>query len=207
MLGSLAVFLLAAPLFAATPLEADFAEGYWDRDFAAYGGRMATTYGMMLAVDDPAKARAAVEAALKAAGGKLTAFSDQTSAAAGVDYGHGTRLRPAYTLGYQFEEGKAGPVARKLLGAGRLISYNVQTPHQLVPRKEVEERVAWIEKEKARSAEALKSMPVSRSLLESRLKRLKGALEALKASEGIESVSVQLVREDPDAVKPPPAKP
>lgn len=143
----LVVLFLSATAHAASPLEADFADGYWDRDIAAYGGRMASVYSMVLAVDDPVKVRAAVETA------------------------------------------------------------SVQTPYQVVTRKDVMERIEWIENEKARSAEALKSMPVSRAMIESKLKRLKATLDALKASEGIETVSVQIVREDSDAAKPPPAKP
>lgn len=207
MFSSIIFFLLSSALFAASPLETDFPDGYWDRELAAHGGRMATVYSLVLAVDDPVKARAGVEAALKAAGGKLTSFSDQTAAVAGVDYSQGVRMRPAYTLGYQFEKEKGGVVARKLVGAGRLVTYNMQSPYQVVPKKDIEERVDWIEKEKARSSEALKSMPVSRAMLESRLKRLKAALETLKATEGFETVSVQLVREDPDAGKQPSVKP
>jgi hypothetical protein len=202
MIQALAVLLAAVPALAATtPLEADFPEGYWDREVAIYGGgRSATTYSLAVAVSDPASARAEIEAALKVPGAKLTAFSDQTAAMyqSGNEYGM-MRVRPAYNLGYQLPEAKAAAVAHKLIATGRLISYNVQTPFANPQKKEIDDRIEWIEKEMKRSAEPLKTMPVSRAMLESKLKRLKTMLENVKATAGVATISVQIMREDPES--------
>ncbi len=203
---------LAMAVRAATVSEADFAPGYWDQDFGGYG-RQSTIYAMSFAAADPTKARAAVEALLGGAGGKLTGFSDQSAALARYggmreEYVAAMRQQPIYTLAYQFPEGKAAAVAKKALGLGRLITYNVQSPYQAVQVKELDERVAWLEKEKTASAAALKSMPVSRALLESKLKKLRAAQDAVKATSGWESVSVSILREDPSpGPKPAPAQP
>lgn len=213
MIQALAVLLAAVPALAATtPLEADFPEGYWDREVAVYGGgRAATSYSASIAVADPAKARAEIESALAVPGAKLTAFNDMTATmyAMGGDMGGGMmRMRPAYSLGYQLPEAKAAAVARKLTGMGRLISYNVQTPFANPQRKEIEDRIEWIEKEMKRSAEALKTMPVSRAMLESKLKRLKANLDGVKATAGQAMITVQIMREDPEGgPKPAPASP
>lgn len=206
---SLLIVFLTLPAFSANVGQADFAAGYWDQEYAGYGARALTAYTLSVAVDDPAKARTAVEAALGGAGGKLTNFSDQSQAYAGMEHAAmAMRARPVYTLTYQFTTGKAATVARKLISTGRLLSYNVQAPYQASQRKDIEERIAWIEKEKAGSAEALAKMPVSRAMLEGKLKRLKAALEAAKGSEGLESVSVSIMREDPGGgPKPPAAQP
>lgn len=202
MIQVLAVLLSAAPVFAGTtPLEADFAEGYWDRDVAIFGGgRAATTYNASIAVTDPIKARAEIEDALKVPGAKLTAFNDMTAMmyAAGGEMGAMTRMRAAYSLGYQLPEAKAAAVARKLIGMGRLITYSVQTPFANPQRKEIDDRIEWIEKEMRRSGEALKTMPVSRAMLESKLKRLKANLDAAKATAGMAMITVQIMREDPE---------
>lgn len=192
-------FALALAASAATSVsEADFATGYWDQEYAGQGARTMTVYALSVVVEDPVKARAMVEALLSGAGGKMTNFSDQSQAYAGAEYAAmGVRARPVYALTYQFTGGKAAPVARKLISTGRLLNYNVQAPYQAVQRKDIEERITWIEKEKSASAEALKSMPVSRAMLEGKLRRLKAALEAVKSSEGLESVTVSIVREDP----------
>lgn len=211
MRTALALFLVL-PSFAATVGEADFPAGYWEQDFGGYG-RQSTVYSLSLAATDPAKTRAAVEALLEGAGGKLTAFSDQSANMArygmrGDEYSAAMRQQPVYTLTYQFSEGKAAAVAKRALALGRLISYNVQTPFQVTQIKELDERVSWIEKEKLASAAALRSMPVSRALLESKLKKLKTVQDAVKASSGLESVSVGILREDPSpGPKPAPAQP
>lgn len=198
MLPPLFLSLALAASAAPSVSEADFASGYWDQEYAGHGVRTMTVYALSIVVEDPAKARAAVEALLSGAGGKLTSFSDQSLAYANADYAAmGMRARPVYALSYQFTGGKAAPVARKLISTGRLLNYNVQAPYQAAQRKDIEERIAWIEKERSGSAEALKSMPVSRAMLEAKLKRLKAALEAAKGSEGLESVTVSIVREDP----------
>jgi hypothetical protein len=190
------------PVFAATtPLEADFPEGYWDREVAIYGGgRAATTYNASLAVADPAKARAEIEGALAVPGAKLTSFSDMTAAMYGMggEMGGAVRMRPAYSLGYQLPEAKAAIIARRLIGMGRLISYNVQTPFANPQRKEIDDRIEWIETELKRSAEALKTMPVSRAMLESKLKRLRANLEAARSTAGMAMITVQVLREDPE---------
>ena len=211
MILTLAALLTAVPaLAAATPLEADFPEGYWDREVAIYGARSATAYGVTLAVVDPTKARAQVEAALKVPGAKLINFSDQTAAMfqAGGELSGIMRMRPAYNLSYQLPEGKAAAVAHKLIGMGRLISYNVQTPFANPQKKEIEDRIEWIVKEMKRSAEALKTMPVSRAMLESKLKRLRASLDATKATAGTATIGVQITREDPESgAKPAAAEP
>ncbi len=202
MIQSLAVLLFSVSAFAATtPLEADFPEGYWDREVGIYaGGRAATSYNASIAVADPAKARAEIESALAVPGAKLTVFNDMTAAVYGMagEMGGMARMRPAYSLGYQLPEAKAAAVARKLTGMGRLISYNVQTPFANPQKKEIEDRVEWIEKEMKRSAEALKTMPVSRAMLESRLKRLKANLDSAKSTAGMAMITVQIMREDPE---------
>ncbi len=211
MIQALAALLVAVPVLAATtPLEADFPEGYWDREVMIYGGRSATTYSVNLAVADPAKARLDVEAIFKASGAKLTSFSDQTASmyqmggeALGI-----ARMRPAYNMSYQLPEAKSSPIARKLIGMGRLINYNVQAPFANPQKKEIDDRIEWIEKELKRSAEPLKMMPVSRAMLESKLKRLRANLESMKATVGIATISVQIAREDPEAgAKPAAASP
>ena len=200
--------LLAVPAFSASVGEADFAAGYWDQEYAGYGARAMTVYALSVAVDNPAKARAAVEAALSAAGGKLMSFSDQSQMYAGVDYAAaGMRARPIFSIGYQFTGEKAGPVARRLISMGRLLTYSVQAPYQASQIKDIEERIAWIEKEKLHFAEALRTMPVSRAMLESKLKRLKAALDSAKGSDGLETVTVSIVKEDASGPKPPAAKP
>ncbi len=209
-ISALAVLLAAAPAFAATtPLEADFPDGYWDREVGMYGGRSGTTYSVNFAVDDPAAVRKEVEAALKLPGVKLTSFSDLTAQlGGGGEYGGMARMRPAYTLGYQMPEGKAAVVAKKLTGMGRLLNYSVQTPFAGPQKKELDDRIEWIEKELARSAGALKTMPVSRALLESKLKRMRASLDATKATAGLAMISVQIMREDPDSgAKPAAAQP
>ena len=56
MILSLAALLAALPVLGATsPLEADFPDGYWDREVAMYGGQSATMYNLNIAVEDPAK--------------------------------------------------------------------------------------------------------------------------------------------------------
>jgi hypothetical protein len=198
----MAVMLAAVSAMAATtPLEADFPEGYWDREVAVYSGRSATAYSVGLAVEDPAKARAQVESALKVPGAKLMNFSDQTSVVyqAGNEYSTMMRMRPAYTLSYQLPEGKSAAVAHKLIGMGRLISYNVQTPFANPQMKEISDRIDWIDKEMKRSAGELKTMPVSRAMLQSKLKHLQGTIDAIKATAGVASITVQIMREDPDA--------
>lgn len=212
MIRVLAVLLSAAPVFAATtPLEADFPEGYWDREVAIYGGgRAATTYNASIAVADPVGARAEIEGALKVPGAKLTAFNDMTATmhGAGGEMGGMMRMRPAYSLGYQLPEAKAAVVARRLIGMGRLISYSVQTPFANPQRKEIDDRIEWIEKEMRRSGEALKTMPVARAMLESKLKRLNANLDAAKATAGVAMITVQILREDPEAgAKPASAAP
>lgn len=209
---NLTAVLVSAAFAAASPAEADFPPGYWDQEFASHGGRQMTAYMISVAVEDPAKARVAVEAALAAAGGKLTSFSDQSAAYAayaGMEQSHAAlRGRPQFTIGYQFSNGKAASVAKKLLGTGRLVSYSVQTPYQLPQRKEIEERIDWIEKEKARSESALKAMPVSRAMLDAKLKRLKSAIDAAKASDGLEAVTVSIAKEAPAGeAKPPSVQP
>ncbi|UPT73672.1 MAG: hypothetical protein M0D55_17740 [Elusimicrobiota bacterium] len=198
----MAILLTAVPVFAATtPLEADFPDGYWDREVGIFGGRSATTYNISLAVEDPAKTRAVIESVLRAAEGKLTSFSDQTAVnqMSGADYGGMARMRPAYNLGYLLPEVKSGPAARKLLGLGRLISYNAQSPFKNPQMKELDERIDWIEKEMKSSAGALKSMPVSRALLDAKLKRLKAIRDGARATLGFASVTVQIMREDPES--------
>lgn len=209
----LAVLLSALPAMAATtPLEADFPDGYWDREVAIYGGgRSATAYNVSVAVADPAKARAEIEETLKVPGAKLMSFSDQTAALQhmGGDMGMSAmRMRPAYSFGYQLPEAKAAAVARRLIGQGRLISYNVHTPFAHPQLKEITDRIEWIEKETARSAGALKTMPVSRAMLESKLKRLRASLDAASATSGKAMITVQIMREDPEpGPKPAPAAP
>lgn len=201
MIQAIAVMLAAVSYAATTPLEADFPDGYWDRDVAIYaGGRAATTYSVSIAVDDPAKVRDRIEAALKFPGAKLTSFVDQTANAlpGGAEYGGMQRMRPAYSLGYQLPAENSAAVARKLSGMGRLINYNVQTPFASPQKKEIDDRIEWIEKEQKRSAEALKTMPVSRAMLESKLKKLHATLDALNAASGQAMISVQILREDAD---------
>jgi hypothetical protein len=200
MLRITALMLAAVSAVAATPLEADFPDGYWDKEVGMYGGRASTMYNVSFAAADPAKARAEVEKLF--AGAKLLNFSDQTAAFAGNEYGMGAAsrmMRPAYSLSYQLSEAKAGPAAKRLLTEGRLLNYSVNTPFGAPQNKEIDERIAWIEKEKKQNAEALKTMPVSRSLLESKLKRLKAVVDMAKASAGTATVMVQISREDPEA--------
>ena len=212
MIQALAALLVAVPVLAATtPLEADFPDGYWDREVMVYGGgHSATTYTVNLAVADPAKARVDIEAALKVPGAKLMSFVDQTSAMyqGGGEMGAVMRLRPVYSLSYQLPEAKSPLIARKLIGMGRLINYNVQTPFANPQKKEIDDRIEWIEKEMKRSSEALKTMPVSRAMLESKLKRLRANLETAKATAGIATISVQIAREDSElGAKPAAAAP
>lgn len=205
----LVALLLSVPVLAAvSPSEADFPDGYWDRE-VVFGGRAGTTYNLAVVVADPARARGEVEKVLQVPGSKLTSFNDQTAFnyAAGGDYGGMGRVRPAYTLAYQLPEEKAAALAKRLIGVGRLMTYNAQTPYANPQVKELDERIGWIEKELSRSGEALKTMPVSRSLLQSKLKRLKAAADSVKATAGTAAISVQILREEPEAAtrKPAPA--
>lgn len=208
MIQAFAALLAAVSVSAATtPLEADFPEGYWDRDVTVYGARSATSYNISVAVEDPAKARVDVTAAFKIPGAKLLNFSDQTLTVyqSGVEMSGMMRMRPAYMLSYQVPDAQSSLVARKISGIGRLISYNMQTPFANPQKKEIDDRIDWIEKELKRSGEALKTMPVSRAMLESKLKRLRASLDAAKAVEGVTSISVQIIREDPEAGQKPAA--
>ncbi|MFA6028367.1 MAG: hypothetical protein WC969_00800 [Elusimicrobiota bacterium] len=180
----------------ASPLSADFPDGYWDREYA--GGRQSLTYSLSVVVDDPVSVRPEIEAILKTSGGKMNAFTDQTSMPTGYDGGI-SRARPAYSWSWQMAEKDAGRIARKLIALGRLLSYNVNTPYATPYAKDLSERIEWIEKEKRLSAAALRTMPVSRALLEGKLKRLRAAMDAVKASENTAVLSIQLLREDPDA--------
>ncbi|HAH06575.1 MAG TPA: hypothetical protein DCM05_08620 [Elusimicrobia bacterium] len=192
--------LLVSPLFAApaSPLEADFPDGYWDRDGAAYG-RASTMYSLSVAVADPAKTRAEIERLFKDkdSEAKLTSFNEHPLAMSPMDAG-GVRARMAYTLAYQMPVSKAAAVAKKLLDIGRLTTYSVNTPYGAPQAKELQERIGWIEREKKESGEKLKTMPVSRSLLESKLKRLKLAQDAIKAMENIATITIQILKEEPE---------
>jgi hypothetical protein len=206
----LAVVILGLALSAGaekSPLEHDFPDGYWDRELANYG-RAGETYSVSLAVEDPAAARAEVESLLKGAGGKLQSFNDMSAhmGSMGMDPAM-MRLRAAYSMSYQLPEAKAAAAAKRLLGLGRLTQYSVGTPQGQSQLKEAEERIARIEKEKADNVQSLRTMPVSRALLESRLKRLRALVDTAKGSKGQSYITVQIMKELPEgerggAVKP-----
>lgn len=184
-----------------SPLEQDFPDGYWDKEIMHYG-RTGETYNVSLAVTEPGDARKEVESVLKTAGGKLLSFNDMSSQVHGMgEHAAMMRLRAAYSLSYQLPEAKAAAAAKRLIGLGRLTQYSVNTPYGAPQLKEAEERIARIEKEKKDSAQSLKTMPVSRALLESKLKRLKLGLDAAKAGQGQATVTVQIMRELPDEAR------
>jgi hypothetical protein len=192
----------ALALGANSPLESDFAEGYWDKDFYSYG-RQNANFNISVAADNPGAARQKAEAVFKAAGGTPTNFSDMTATEHMMsDRAYGGQPRPAYSMGYLVPDARAASVARELSDLGRLVTYNTGTPYGVVPTKELEERIQWIEKEKARSAQALATMPVSRYMLDSKLKRLKAQLEQLRGNKGGTAVNVQILREVPAADRP-----
>lgn len=180
-----------------SPLEHDFPDGYWDKEIMNYG-RMGETYNVSLAVTDAADARSGVESLLKANGGKLRSFNDMTSHFQGMGDGTAARARPAYSVSYQLPEAKAVVAAKKLIGLGRLTQYSVNTPFGASQQKDAEERIARLEKEKKDNAQQLKAMPVSRALLDSKLKRLRAALDAAKTGHGQATIMVQILNELPE---------
>ena len=54
MIQAMVLMLAAASSFAATsPLEADFPDGYWDREIVMFAGRSGPAYNVSIAVSDP----------------------------------------------------------------------------------------------------------------------------------------------------------
>ena len=201
---TLLALLLAVPAAAEkSPLEADYPDGYWDREIVNYG-RQGENYNLTLATEDPAAARGAAEGILKAAGGKLLSFNDMSSFASGMGGGMDPsmmRMRAAYSMSYRVPDTKAAATAKKLMELGRLTQYSTGSPYGVTQTKEADERVAKIEKEKKDNATALKTMPIARALLESKLKRLRGVLDGAKDSQGTATVTLQLMRELPEGEK------
>lgn len=186
-----------------SPLESDYPDGYWDREIVNYG-RNNQSYNVSIAVADPAETRGEIEALLKGAGGKLTGFNDMTSYSSMGGMGMDAsvlRMRPAYSMTYQLPEAKAAAAAKKLIAMGRLTQYSVGAPHMQSQLKEAEERIARIDKEKKDNAASLKTMPISRALLDSKLKRLKTGVDAAGTTQGQASVVIQLMRELPEGEK------
>lgn len=203
----LAVLAAAASANAAvSPLESDFADGYWDREFSY--GRQTSNFNLSIAAEDPLAVRRRAEALLKAAGGTLTGFNDMTATVMPDNpYAAAAQARPAYSLTFQLPEAKAGPAARELLSLGRVLTYNTGSPYGIVQTKDIQERIEWIEKEQRQSATALKTMPVSRAMLESKLKKLRLQLDQTNNARGTATVMVQIMRELPPADRGPAAKP
>lgn len=199
---SLLALLLAAPAVAQkSPLEADYPDGYWDREIVNYG-RQGENYNVTVAAEDPQAARAAAESILKAAGGKLLSFNDMTAHMAGMGMDQSMmRMRAAYSMSYRLPDSKAAAATKKLMELGRLTQYSTGSPYGVSQTKEADERVAKIEKEKKDNAAALKTMPIARALLESKLKRLRGVLDGSKETQGTATVTLQLMKELPEGEK------
>lgn len=202
----LAAVLAAVPAAAAdSPLESDFPEGYWDREFSY--GRHTSNYNISIAAEDTSTARRKAESVLKAAGGTMTGFNDMTFSVIPENSRSADSARPAYTLTFQLTESKAGAAARELIPLGRMISFNSGSPYGVAQTKDIEERIEWIEKEKRQGAAALKTMPVSRAMLESKLKRLRQQLDQTKTGRGAATVTVQIMRELPASERGPAVTP
>ena len=214
MLKILLIVLSAVTCRAAanSPLEADFPANYWDKETVFYGNAV-TTYNISLAVKEPASLRSQVEAICKTANAALVGFSDQTPSLAvalpyartSPEYAVMSRNRVAYSLTYKLPVPKAEELARQLLKLGRLISYTTNTPYGNPQTRELEDKIQWIEREEKDSATALKTMPVSRALLDAKLKALKQTNDSIKASEGIGTVTVQLLLDDAENPEDSPA--
>lgn len=204
MLKILFIGLLAVKCSAGvtSPLEADFPAGYWDRETLSYGSAM-TTYNISLAVKEPAALRAQVEKIGKASNAVLSGFSDQTAFSAasrlGPEYAGMPRARQAYTLSYRLPLSKAAEIARQIIELGRLISYTTNMPYGVTQARELDDKIQWIERELKESAGPLKNMPVSRALLEAKLKALKQSKDLQKASDGVATITVQIQFEDAES--------
>jgi hypothetical protein len=198
MLRTALAGILAAPLFAApvSPSGADFPAGYWEREAVTYG-RGVTSYNASVAAADPAKLRVQAEKMLKAAGGRLTGFSDQSHypQPAMPEHVGATRARPVYSLSYQLPAEKAAALSQELIGLGRLVSYMTNVPYSAPQIREIDEKVGWIEREQRESAKSLKAMPVSRALLAAKLKSLRAVQDSIKSSDGLAAISLQIMKE------------
>ena len=213
--------MLAVPGYAAvnSPLEADFPAGYWERESLVYVNA-ATTYNISVAAKEPAALRAQIETLGKASNATLTGFSDQTpylSAVSGSsriypvssvmygDYPAMPRIRQAYSLTYKLPASTAGEVARRIADLGRLISYSANTPYGVSQMRELDDKIEWIEREQKEAANALKTMPVSRAMLEAKLKLLKQNKDSVKASEGVATITVQIILDEAEKAEDSPA--
>lgn len=205
MLKMILFVVLAAPMSAAgaSPSEADFPAGYWEREAMAYG-RAVTSYNVSIATDDPAKLRAQVEKILNAAGARLTGFNDMTHypKPAVSEYSAAGRTRQAYTLNYQLPLAKAAGVSRRIAEMGRLITYTTNVPYSTPQLRELNEKIDWIDREQREAAEHLKAMPVSRALLAAKLKSLKQVQDSVKSSDGLATIAVQILREEDEKAAP-----
>jgi hypothetical protein len=198
MLRTALAGILAAPLFAApvSPSGADFPAGYWEREAMSYG-RTATSYNVSLAAAAPAKLRVQAEKMFRAADGRLTSFSDQSNypQPAVPEHAGAARARPVYSLGYQLPAEKAAELAQELIGLGRLVSYMTNVPYGAQQIREIDEKIEWVEREQREAAKSLKAMPVSRALLAAKLKSLRAAQDSIKASAGLATISLQIMKE------------
>ena len=199
------VLLAAVPACAAvnSPLEADFPAGYWERDNLYYGATV-TSYNISLAAKDPAALRSQVEAVFKHSKATLAGFTDQMPSLAAAaahprmpqDYPISPRPRLAYSLSYRLPVVGAAALARQLTGLGRLINYTSNVPYGNSQPKELDEKIEWIEREQKEAGAHLKTMPVSRALLDAKLKALRQAKDAAKAAEGIATLTIQVMLDE-----------
>jgi histone H3/H4 len=205
MLKFILVLLAAVPACAAvnSPLEADFPEGYWERDNLYYGATV-TSYNISLAAKDPSAMRAQVEAVCKDSKATLAGFTDQTQSLAAAaayprlspEYSMLPRSRMVYSLSYRLPVAGAAALARRLTGLGRLISYTSNVPYGRARAKELYEKIEWIEREQKEAGPHLKTMPVSRALLVAKLKALRQAKDAAEASEGVATLTIQVLLDE-----------
>ena len=112
------------------------------------------------------------------------------------DYPISPRPRLAYSLSYRLPVVGAAALARQLTGLGRLINYTSNVPYGNSQPKELDEKIEWIEREQKEAGAHLKTMPVSRALLDAKLKALRQAKDAAKAAEGIATLTIQVMLDE-----------
>lgn len=180
LLSLLAADLAAMPTRAAAPR--DPLEAYWERE--GFAPRNRWFGNVELSAKDVDELSLKIQKAMAAEGAKLTNVNTFDPDLQMRQPGQ-PRMPERRNFTYQVPPARAQAIADKIAALGSLQAYNVnantnQMEPDVDPAAELKERIDAINAEMAAHADALKDMPIARTLYALKLERLKRAQASME---------------------------
>lgn len=150
------------------------ADGYWDREFGT-GSNYSMMYQVGLRVKDIDAAYLRVSAALTKAGATPSGNTSN-------HWNGGGNRPPSRSFQFYVDAAKGEKAAKSLLDLGDLQNFNAQKQHGPDQLKELDERIALLQKEIDGSTDELEKLPIAKLLLTRKLDRYKQSKAAFETA-------------------------